>query len=372
MKNQKLTQLRQRLDDIDEQIIALIAERQFNVEQIGNVKLDTKSPTRDFGREKQVINHIRTVAEDKKLNPDIAQSIFELIIETSLSKQEVQKVKSSGYGHNKKALIIGGNGKMGQWFAHFLQEQNFTVEINDVEPLDNQHNFKADLTEIELDHDFIIIATPIQKSVDILNQLQQLKPSGIVMDISSIKTPLRRPLRALRDSGCRVVSIHPMFGPDIQLLSNKHVIFIDMGDGDALNSAKQLFQPTMVERIDMKFEDHDRLISYVLGLSHLLNIIFMTVLAESGEAAELLANLSSTTFDAQWNIAANVTHENPDLYYEIQKLNQYSPTIINALDDTINRLKQILHHNHQHAFVQLMQQAKEYLTIRTHPNNSQS
>ncbi len=364
MKNKKLSQLRQRLDDIDEQIIALIAERQFNVEQIGNVKLDTKSPTRDYGREKQVINHIRDFARQKNLNPDIAQKIFELIIETSLSKQEIQKVKNSGYGHNKKALIIGGNGKMGQWFAHFLQEQNFIVDINDIRPLENQNNFVADISDIDLDHDFIIVATPIQKSVDVLNQLQQLKPSGVVMDISSIKTPLRRPLRALHDSGCRVVSIHPMFGPDIQLLSNKHVIFINMGDDDALQSAKQLFQPTMVERIDMKFEDHDRLISYVLGLSHLLNITFMTVLAESGEAADLLANLSSTTFDAQWQIASNVTHENPDLYYEIQKLNQYSPTIINALDDTINRLKSILHNNHQQAFVHLMNQAKDYLTIR--------
>ncbi|GAA4822786.1 T-protein [Marinicella pacifica] len=367
MKNQKLSQLRQQLDDIDEQIIALIAERQFNVEQIGNVKLDTKSPTRDYGREKQVINHIREVAEQKKLNPNIAQKIFELIIETSLSKQEVQKVKNSGYGHNKKALIIGGNGKMGQWFAHFLQEQNFTVEINDLAPLPDQDNFIADITRIELNHDFIILATPIQKSVEVLNQLQQLKPNGIIMDISSIKTPLRRPLRSLHDSGCRVVSIHPMFGPDSQLLSNKHVIFIHMGDDAALQSAKQLFQPTMVERVEMQFEDHDRLISYVLGLSHLLNIIFMTVLAESGEAADLLANLSSTTFDAQWRIAANVTHENPDLYYEIQKLNQYSPTIINALDDTINRLKSILHNNHQQAFVHLMHQAREYLTIREQP-----
>jgi len=367
MKNQKLKQLRQQLDDIDEQIIALIAERQFNVEQIGNVKLDTKSPTRDYGREKQVINHIRDVADRKHLNPDIAQKIFELIIETSLSKQEVQKVKNSGYGHNKKALIIGGNGKMGQWFAHFLQEQNFTVDINDIKPLENQENFVADITATELNHEFIIVATPIQKSVEVLNQLQQLKPTGIVMDISSIKTPLRRPLRALHDSGCRVVSIHPMFGPDIQLLSNKHVIFIHMGDDQALDSAKQLFQPTMVESIDMKFEDHDRLISYVLGLSHLLNITFMTVLSESGEAAEVLANLSSTTFDAQWQIAANVTHENPDLYYEIQKLNQYSPTIINALDDTINRLKDILHHNHQQAFVHLMHQAKDYLTFRKQP-----
>ncbi len=361
MNSNKLTELRQRLDDIDEQIIALIAERQFNVELIGNVKLDTKSPTRDYGREKQVIDHIRISAEQRQLNPDIAQKIFELIIETSLSKQEIQKVKNSGYGHNKKALIIGGNGKMGQWFAHFLSEQNFAVEINDTQALVDQKNFVADITTTELDHDFIIVATPIQTSADVLQQLQTLKPTGIIMDISSIKTPLRRSLRGLIDKGCRVVSIHPMFGPNIQLLSNKHIIFIDMGDADALQQAKELFSPTMATRIEMKFEDHDRLISYILGLSHLLNIAFITVLAESGEAAEALAGLSSTTFDAQWNIAEKVTQENPSLYYEIQKLNHYNPTIINALADTVDRLNQIIHQGQQQAFVNLMEQAKNYM-----------
>ena len=39
----------------------------------------------------------------------------------------------------------------------------------------------------------------------------------------------------------------------------------------------------------MSLDDHDRLIAYVLGLSHALNIAFFTALAESGEAAPKLA-----------------------------------------------------------------------------------
>ena len=240
MDTEKLAQLRQKLDQIDADIISLIAERQFNVEQIGNVKLSTNSPTRDYQREKQVIEKVKSHAKQQGLDPEIAQKIFELVIETSLSKQEVQKVKESNYGSNKSALIIGGNGKMGQWFAHFLASQNFDVHISDLEPLKDQHNFIQDYRQIELDHDYVIVATPIQKSAEILQQLSELKPSGIVLDISSIKSPLRLPLRQLADSGCKVVSIHPMFGPDIQLMSGKHVIFIDMGNEEAVNQVKQL------------------------------------------------------------------------------------------------------------------------------------
>lgn len=365
MDHKNLDQLRRKLDEIDGQIIALIAERQFNVEQIGNVKLNTNSPTRDYQREKQVIDKVRNHATAHGLDPEVAQKIFELVIETSLSKQEIQKVKKSTYGSNKSALIIGGNGKMGQWFAQFLRSQNFDVFINDLEPLSEQQNFVADISAIELNHDYIIIATPIQKSAEIIQQLCHLQPSGIVLDISSIKSPLRLPLRQLADTGCQVVSIHPMFGPDIQLMSGKHVIFIDLGNEEAVNQVKQLFQPTMAERIDMKFEDHDRLIAYVLGLSHVLNIAFMTVLSESGEAAELLARLSSTTFDAQLGIANNVVNENPKLYYEIQKLNHYSPTTLNALSDAVQRIIQLIHQDNQGAFINIMTQAKHYMNQRS-------
>ncbi len=365
MDTEKLDQLRKKLDKIDESIISLIAERQFNVEQIGNVKLSTNSPTRDYQREKQVIDKVKNHAKAQGLDPEIAQQIFELVIETSLSKQEIQKVKESNYGSNKSALIIGGNGKMGQWFAQFLASQNFDVHISDLEPLKDQHNFIADYSSIELDHDYVIVATPIQKSAEILQRLSELKPTGIVLDISSIKSPLRLPLRQLADSGCKVVSIHPMFGPDIQLMSGKHVIFIDMGNEEAVNQVKQLFQPTMAERIDMKFEDHDRLIAYVLGLSHVVNIAFMTVLSESGEAADLLSKLSSTTFDAQLSIANNVSNENPNLYFEIQKLNDYSPTTLNALSDAVQRIIQMVHQDNQAAFVNIMTQAKKYMGQRS-------
>jgi len=63
----------------------------------------------------------------------------------------------------------------------------------------------------------------------------------------------------------------------------------------------------------MGLEDHDRLIAYVLGLSHALNIAFFTALAESGEAAPKLAKMSSTTFDSQLLVSEAVAQDNPHL-----------------------------------------------------------
>jgi chorismate mutase/prephenate dehydrogenase len=71
------------------------------------------------------------------------------------------------------------------------------------------------------------------------------------------------------------------------------------------------FASTMVEQVVTTLDDHDRLIAYVLGLSHAINIAFFTALAESGEAAPRLARLSSTTFDAQLAVASLVAGESP-------------------------------------------------------------
>jgi len=363
IENPKLDVLRKNLDQIDEQIIGLLAERQMNVDAIGSVKLNTKSPTRDYQREKQVIDNIVNYAISKKVDPEIAKQIFSLIIRTSLEKQENQKINTSGYGSEKSALIIGGKGKMGQWFGRFLSNQGFKVDISDINSDDNDN---VDYQTCELNYDYIIVAAPIAASAQIIKNLASLQPQGIVLDVGSIKSPLKLPLMQLVDSGCKVVSIHPMFGPDIKLLSNKHVIFINLGDTESVEKVKQLFQPTMVEQIDMQLEDHDRLVAYILGLSHVINIAFMSVLSESGEAADTLSQLSSTTFDAQLSIGENVVSENPHLYFEIQKLNNYSKSTLNALGDAVQRIITVVNNNQEQAFVNIMKKAQSYISSRDH------
>src|SRR5258708_10780076 len=129
-----------------------------------------------------------------------------------------------------------------------------------------------------------------------------------------------------------------MFGPDTALLSCRHLILIDLLQQSALQEAQELFAPTMAERVVMGLDEHDRLIAYVLGLSHALNIAFFTALADSGEAAPRLARLSSTTFDSQLEAASRVASESPDLYFEIQRSNYYGNESLLALQKAVERL----------------------------------
>lgn len=81
----------------------------------------------------------------------------------------------------------------------------------------------------------------------------------------------------------------------------------------------------------MSLEQHDRLVAWVLGLSHATNIAFFTALAGSGRTVAELAAFASTTFGAQLRVASRVAQENPELYFEIQSLNRHSIEPLQAL-----------------------------------------
>jgi chorismate mutase/prephenate dehydrogenase len=173
---------------------------------------------------------------------------------------------------------------MGHWFANFLISQGYQVEIADPVVDPGRPDARREWREGRLDQDIIVVAAPLATSGEILEALAELHPPGLIFDVGSLKSPLRKGLDALASAGCRVTSVHPMFGPDTRLLSGRHVIFSDVGNPQATREARELFDSTMAEQVEMSLEQHDRLIAFVLGLSHALNIAFFTALAESGEA----------------------------------------------------------------------------------------
>jgi chorismate mutase/prephenate dehydrogenase len=359
-----LDELRAALSDLDGELLALVARRKTLSEHVAAVKRATGRATRDFVREREVILRGRTEAERLGLEPDLAESLLRQLIQSSLATQEAARVAAQRQGTGKRALVIGGRGKMGGWFAEFLSSQGFQVTIADPRGAPPGFVQIDDWQDDDLDSELIVLATPLSATAEILKQLAGRAPRGLIFDLGSLKTPLRAGLDALVRAGCRVTSLHPMFGPDTQLLSGRHVIFIDMGDAGALEEAQDLFASTMAERVVMSLDEHDRLIAYVLGLSHALNIAFFTVLAESGEAAPRLARLSSTTFDAQTEVASRVAAESPELYFEIQSLNEYGGESLLALQQAVERLLAAVRTKDAAAFTALMNRGRAYFDVR--------
>ena len=358
---QALARLRAELDAIDGELVDMAARRQAIVAEIGQLKRHHRQPTRDYTREREVRELARTRAARQGLDPDLGERLVGAMIEASLTSQERDRLEALGTGAGRSALVIGGAGRMGRWFTEFLATQGWAVGVADPAGPVPGLPWHADWHEPARTAELIIVAAPLAATAAILEQLVELRPPGLVVEIGSIKAPVAASLAALRDAGVAVASIHPMFGPDVRLLAGRHVILVDIGAPEAQATARALFEQTSAGLAEMSLEQHDRLVAWVLGLSHATNIAFFTALAQSGRDIAELAAFASTTFGAQLRVASRVAQENPELYFEIQSTNPHGVEPLRALAAAAAAVEGAVTSGDGAAFAALMRAGARYL-----------
>src|SRR6185312_3806450 len=168
---QALDELRRRINAIDDQLVALIAERKNLSREVARVKRVTGRATRDYGREREVILGARAKAQELGVSPDLAEEMLRLLIRSSLTTQEQASVVAQGAGTGQRALVIGGGGKMGRWFAEFLMSQGFAVEVADPAGGPPGAVTVDDWRATDLKQDYLLLATPLGVTDAILRDL---------------------------------------------------------------------------------------------------------------------------------------------------------------------------------------------------------
>lgn len=354
-----LDELRRQLDAVDAALIQSVAARQSIVARIGALKQARGQPLRDYQRERVVIDGVRERATELGLAPDLAQAVMMQLIESSLTAQEQQRWRARNDGVGRRALVIGGAGRMGGWFCDFLIAQGYVVAVRD--PLLGALPAVAEqLESVEL----IVVAAPLAVSAQALIELAELRPDALVFDIGSIKAPLRPGLAACAAAGLKVCSVHPMFGPDAQLLAGRQVLFMDVGGpSQALDDARALFAATSAELIDIDLAEHDLLMSVVLGLAHATSVVFGRTLAQLQPKAADLA-IGGSTFARQLALSGRVLNENPALYFEIQHLNPTQAALLGQLESVCAALKAEVEAGDREGFVAAFMAARVALEAR--------
>jgi chorismate mutase/prephenate dehydrogenase len=355
-----LEHLRAELDRIDRELIERAAERQRVVAEIGRVKGAVGRQLRDFRREREVLDGVRDHASSLGLDPEVAEALLSTLIEASLTRQESQRITLAARGQGQRALVIGGAGRLGDWLVRFLDSQGYVPIVADPALDRESGGGYSDWRQAPLDVELIVIAAPIEASRSILEALIEKSPAALVFDVASVKAPLVDALHRAAAAGLKVCSIHPMFGPDTRLLAGRHVLLMDCGHAAALAEARALFADTMAELVELDLAEHDRLMAWVLGLSHALNLVFAATLAGAEIPAERLAEISSTTFGRQLRIAAAVVAENPRLYFEIQRLNPNQRGVVEGLRRVLDELDSALRKGDEAGFVTLMQRGRRW------------
>ncbi|MFC6825777.1 chorismate mutase [Halopelagius fulvigenes] len=82
-----LDELREEIEDIDREIVELIARRTYVAETVAQVKAERDLPTTDEGQEEQVMRRAGENAERFDVDSNLVKAVFRLLIELNKVEQ---------------------------------------------------------------------------------------------------------------------------------------------------------------------------------------------------------------------------------------------------------------------------------------------
>ncbi len=214
---------------------------------------------------------------------------------------------------NKKITIIGAGGKMGQWFAKYFIGKGFEVTGFDSEKkIPGKSIVIANsLVGGILNADYVMLCTPTRRTPEIIRLIaKEMKRGTCLIEISSQKSKTL-PALIKMPSKINPICIHPMFGPGAKKIKDQNIISIPIKDAkNELTVARSLFPGANFVSIDAI--EHDKKIALILGLTHLMNLVFANIISKD-EKISLTEKMSGTTFMAQKILAESIMTESPEL-----------------------------------------------------------
>ncbi|WP_372912110.1 chorismate mutase [Salinigranum sp.] len=86
-ENMDLDELRTEIEDIDREIVELIARRTYVADTIASVKAERDLPTTDESQEERVMERAAENAERFEVDANLVKAVFRLLIELNKAEQ---------------------------------------------------------------------------------------------------------------------------------------------------------------------------------------------------------------------------------------------------------------------------------------------
>ena len=269
----------------------------------------------------------------------------------------------------KKVTVIGAGGQMGQWFAKFFANNDFEVTGYDSENKVQGKNINVSdsLVGSILKADYVILCTPTRRTPEIIRLIaKEMKRDTYLIEISSEKSKVVSSLSKM-PAKINPICIHPMFGPGVKTIKGQNIISVPIKDAKKeLTVAKSLFEGANFVTIDAT--EHDKKIAVILGLTHLMNLVFANIVSKD-EKMLLTEKMSGTTFRVQKTLAESIMTESPELIETIIA-NPEIRRVAEELWKDIGRLLTAVQESKTEEVVNYIKECQERLEKHTDINES--
>lgn len=327
----ELAPLREQIDQIDSQLVELLARRAAVTAQVGRVKQQYALPLYVPEREAALIKARRLQAQQSGVSAELVEDVLRRVMRESYSTQETGFVCCREGGG--KVVVVGGRGALGQRFVSLFRRSGFTVEILEADDW-------PDATTRVADACLVLMAVPIHLTAQLIAQLPELPRDCVLADITSIKTA---PLAAMlaKHTG-PVLGLHPMFGPDVSNIVKQVVVLChgrDEAGYDWLVTQLRVWGAVLTEKTA---EQHDELMQLIQAMRHFSSLVYGVHLAEEQADLQQLLQLSSPIYRLELAMVGRLFAQNAELYADIMLSSHQVTGLLQRYQHRFNQLSHLL------------------------------
>lgn len=328
---QALAPLRQQIDSIDSQLVALLAQRAKVTAQVGKIKQQFALPVYVPEREQALLSARREQAQALGVSADLTEDVLRRIMRESYQTQESGFVCCRGGGG--KVVVVGGGGALGARFVSLFTRSGYEVAVLEQQDWPDAETICADAA-------LVLLAVPITLTAQLINKLPALPADCVLADITSIK---QQPLNAmLQQHKGPVVGLHPMFGPDITNLV-KQVVVVCHGRDESqyLWLLKQL-NVWGAELAVKQAAEHDSAMQLIQAMRHFSSLVYGVHLADENADLNELLQLSSPIYRLELAMVGRLFAQNAELYADIMLSSGEVAALLERYQQRFTALLQLL------------------------------
>jgi chorismate mutase/prephenate dehydrogenase len=344
-----LAGLRDRIDDVDSQLIQLLKLRNELTSKVGEVKSQTGMPIYVPTRESEMIAARREQASSIGLSPDLAEDVLRRIIRDSYRSQHTNYRCINP--NITKVVIIGGKGALGRVFVTLFEQSDYTVST-----LEKDDWAKSE--EIFTGADLVLVAVPIKLTVSVIERLGNLSKQCILADITSVKN---EPLKAMLNvHGGPVLGLHPMFGPDSPGMIKQVVVVCHGRESDKYEWLLEQMRTWGAVLHESSSKEHDSAMAFIQVMRHFSTFVYGQHLKEEDPNLASLLMFSSPIYRLELAMVGRLFAQSPALYADIIFNNAESLALLKRFHARFGEALQLVEQVDKASFVSQFNETKQW------------
>lgn len=343
---QSLQQLRDHIDELDTELVELLARRLRLTSQVGSIKHQLGQPLYVPAREQALLSARREEAVRQNVSPDLIEDVLRRVMRESYQTQKGRGFKKAR-NDNRHVVVVGGAGQLGSLFVQWFELSGYQVVVID---RDNTNELSTAVKKAAL----VLVSVPIAVTEAVIGSLPPLPQDCVLADLTSVKSG---PLQAMLEAHAGpVLGLHPMFGPNVASMAKQLIVATPGRDRDGSEWLQQQLQTWGAHIEWLSAQQHDDNMGLIQVMRHITTFAYGVHLMEEDPSLQQLVKLSSPIYRLELMMVGRLFAQSPALYADIILQNPDNFAMIRRYLQRFERLLDRLESSGREAFIEDFEQ----------------